>query len=890
MAESIRRPPVIVKYGAAVLSMAVALDIARWMQIEYAFEPLVPFLCVIMFSAWFGGDGPGLLAVVLSMLAFHYFIIPLYPSGVEKEMPRLFFAALTALFIVRLSVSQRKATDSLKQAVKELKQANELLRAENAEHKRTQEALQQSELRFGWLVEVMPIAVYVCDQSGVIQAYNKKCVELWGREPKVGDKSERYCGSLRLYSPDGKLLLHHQSKIEEVLRTGVQANDWEVVVERPDGSRITALANISPLRNNKGELIGVVNCVLDISSRKRAEKAVWESEKKFSKLFQSSPIAVSLSTINDGRYLDVNNEFLRMVQRTRDEVIGHTSVEIGIWADLKQRAENIAEIREQGAVRNAELEIRGKSGQITDILWSAEALAIGGENCLLGSSVDITERKRVQEAMKESQKLLNLVLATLPVGVVVMNQSGDVILNNEASKRIWGGMITAGRERLAQSKGFWHDSGKQIAPENWASARALSKGQTSLNELIDIETLDGKKKTIQNSAAPIRNAEGKIVGAVIVIEDVTERVCAEQALKRAEDNLRFVLDTTPAMIHTARPDGYLDYFNNRWLDYVGLPMESLMGWGWTTVVHPDDIDGEVNRWRACVSSGEPFECEVRARRADGKYRWVLHRKVAMRDDRGNIVKWYGSAIDIDDRRRAEQMLRDSHAQLRALSARVQSVREEEAARIAREIHDDLGQKLTGLKMDLRRAERKIEAMECTPAVNSLLDTLVSATELVDGITGGVQEIAANLRPEILDKLGLSEALHYEGRRFQERTGISCMLHLPEIELNLSETMSTALFRLFQECLTNIARHADATQVEAALKLEDGQVILSVHDNGRGITEDAISNPESLGLLGMKERTALLGGEIVFHRNPKGGTIVTVRIAKREASTQRKEDV
>jgi two-component system sensor histidine kinase UhpB len=191
---------------------------------------------------------------------------------------------------------------------------------------------------------------------------------------------------------------------------------------------------------------------------------------------------------------------------------------------------------------------------------------------------------------------------------------------------------------------------------------------------------------------------------------------------------------------------------------------------------------------------------------------------------------------------------------------------------------------------LCRAERKIEELESSPAVNSLLDTIVSATELTDTITVGVQEIAANLRPEMLDKLGLSAALRYEARRFQERTGVPCKAHLPETELNLSTEVSAALFRIFQECLTNIARHAHASEIEAALKSEGGWVTMRVQDNGRGITEAEIAKPESLGLLGMKERTALLGGEIGFRRAPEGGTIVTVRIPQSEAVAQAKVTV
>ena len=175
-------------------------------------------------------------------------------------------------------------------------------------------------------------------------------------------------------------------------------------------------------------------------------------------------------------------------------------------------------------------------------------------------------------------------------------------------------------------------------------------------------------------------------------------------------------------------------------------------------------------------------------------------------------------------------------------------------------------------------------------VNSLLDTIVAATELTDRITESVQEIAARLRPEMLDRLGLGAALRYEARRFQERTGVLCEARLPESEPELPGEVSTALFRIFQECLTNIARHAHATKVEAVLKLEDGWATLRVQDNGGGITEAEIANPHTLGFLGMKERTALLGGTIVFERGTQGGTVVTVSIPQSGTSVPKREAV
>ena len=141
---------------------------------------------------------------------------------------------------------------------------------------------------------------------------------------------------------------------------------------------------------------------------------------------------------------------------------------------------------------------------------------------------------------------------------------------------------------------------------------------------------------------------------------------AQQALRESEDHLRLVIDTVPALIHTGRPDGYLDFFNQRWLDYVGLSLEEMSGWKWTAVNHPEDVGATVGKWRTSVATGEPFEHESRLRRADGEYRWMFHRKVPLRDERGSIVKWYGSSVDIEDRKRTEEALRASEERWRAV--------------------------------------------------------------------------------------------------------------------------------------------------------------------------------------------------------------------------------
>jgi PAS domain S-box-containing protein len=405
---------------------------------------------------------------------------------------------------------------------------------------------------------------------------------------------------------------------------------------------------------------------------------------------------------------------------------------------------------------------------------------------------------------------------------------------------------------------------------------------------------DGTYRWFLTRGVPLRDTEGRIVRWYGTNTDIEDRTRAEATLRQREEHLRVLLENVPVAVYTCNREGLIEYYNPKAIEMWGrapVLRDTMQRYcGSFALFHTDGtpMPFEDNIMAQVIKTGIPQRNqEVVIGRPDGTRVIALVNVAPLRSERGELIGAVNCILDISARKQAEEALKNSNDQLRALSGRLQSVREEEATRISREIHDELGQKLTGLKMDLRRAERKLEEFESSSAVNSLLDTLVSATELTDEIIATVQEIAANLRPGVLDKLGLGAALHYEGRRFQERTGISCEVSLPETEPVFSTEVSTALFRIFQECLTNIMRHARATKVEASLKLEDGCATLRVQDNGRGITETEIANPESLGLLGMKERTALLGGEIVFQRDSQSGTIVTARLPQSGTLVQTK---
>jgi signal transduction histidine kinase len=224
-----------------------------------------------------------------------------------------------------------------------------------------------------------------------------------------------------------------------------------------------------------------------------------------------------------------------------------------------------------------------------------------------------------------------------------------------------------------------------------------------------------------------------------------------------------------------------------------------------------------------------------------------------------------------ENQKAQERLRRSHDQLRALTGHLQFVREKERTRIAREVHDELGQALTGLKLDLawlygkitgeRTLQRKVKAM------SAHIDTTIQA----------VRRIATELRPGVLDSLGLAAAIEWQTTDFQERTGIQCSVKIDVKEAISDREFSTMCFRIFQETLTNIVRHAKATHVDVRLAQVDHELVLTVRDNGRGISEREVVNARSIGLIGMRERVAQVGGQVFFFGLPTRGTTVTMRV-------------
>lgn len=359
---------------------------------------------------------------------------------------------------------------------------------------------------------------------------------------------------------------------------------------------------------------------------------------------------------------------------------------------------------------------------------------------------------------------------------------------------------------------------------------------------------------------------------------------ANQALAQRNQELDAVLQTAPDIIFSRQPDGARDFLSNCFYEYTGAAQGSGAGFGWLDYVHPEDREKSLAQWMDSVESGNTYESEYRLRGANGEYRWFRARAVPIGNTQGEIVRWYGSCSDIHDSKLLEKSIRDSAnelerlvdsrtSELRRLSGRLMTMQDEERRRIAREIHDGLGQELAAAKMILDG----ILAKDTSPAMRQ---ASADASQLVDRAIQQVRTISHLLHPPLLDEVGLVSALRWFLEGLSERSGISVSLTVDPPNLGrLKPEVETAIFRIIQEALTNMFRHSGARNGSVTVAEKDGSITVTVKDDGKGIDEQITQmRPESIGvgIGGMRQRVNELGGSLrLANANP--GTLVEVVI-------------
>jgi PAS domain S-box-containing protein len=416
---------------------------------------------------------------------------------------------------------------------------------------------------------------------------------------------------------------------------------------------------------------------------------------------------------------------------------------------------------------------------------------------------------------------------------------------------------------------------------------------------FQVRCRDGSFLNAMVTLSPVRARDGTVIGVVGLSQDMRRLKEAEGALRQSEEHFQAFANSLPELCWMARSDGHIFWFNERWYEYTGTTPESMAGWGWQKVHDPEILPSVMERWKSSIESGTQFEMEFPLRGADGVYRWFLTRIKPVRDAEGKIWRWYGTNTDIDMQRQLLESLSDARSELekrveerteelhtateslRDLSARLLRMRDDEQRRLARELHDSVGQLLAAIGMNM--AVVSAEADRLSPAASRSLEDNAA---LVQEVSREIRTMSHLLHPPLLDEAGLASALRWYTEEFAKRSRIKVDVEIPAQLERLPHDSEIAMFRVVQECLTNIHRHSESTTAGVRIVAEKERMVLQVQDRGKGIPDEKLrslghARSVGVGFGGMRERLRQLGGKLEITSNANG-TVVTA-VLPREAA-------
>ena len=591
----------------------------------------------------------------------------------------------------------------------------------------------------------------------------------------------------------------------------------------------------------------------NITERKQAEEALRESEGKYRAIFEQAADSIVLIDAETGELTEFNDRTHENLGYARGEFAKLKIPDFEVIESAEEIAKHIEKITKEGS-DTFETKHKTKEGEIRDILVNSRAISIHGKDFVMSIWRDITNRRQAEEALRMERDKLRNIFEAMDDGVYMVNKDYDIEYVNPVL------IADFGPYEGRKCHDYFHDR-EEVCP--WCKNQDVFAGNTVRWEWYSFKN----GKTYDLIDTPMSNVDGTI-SKLEIFRDITDRKRAEEELHQYEHIVSSSTDMLALLdrnfVFLAANAAYLKAFDKTPDELIGHSVSEVYGEeSFETVIKPN-----AERCLAGEEVNYQTWCEFPAYKQ--MYMDITYYPYTGVD---NEIKGFAvNRRDITERKQVEDELMESREQLRNLSAHLQSVREESQKLLAREIHDELGQDLTALKMDLSWLKGKLRQDQ-----ELLREKAADMTDLANTMIQTVKRISTRLRPALLDDLGVVAAIEWEMGEFEKRAGIGCELTVEPEEIDIDPDRATAIYRIFQEALTNIARHAQATNVKASLKLHTDMLGMEIRDNGIGITEEQIANPKSFGIIGIRERVLQWDGEATIKGREGKGTTLAVTI-------------
>lgn len=711
------------------------------------------------------------------------------------------------------------------------------------------------------LFENAPVGIAIIDRNRKIIESNKtlrKIIRIDTDNTGTSDLKKR-----KYLHADGREFTSAEIPSIISINEGIAVNDVEVAISEDDN--ILCWVSVSSAPVEIPDRCAVV-ISKDISENKRLQLRLKSSEEKFRSFFESNIDAMLISS-PDGVIYSANPAACKMFGRTEEEIC--RAGRDGLTDPGDPRIlEAIAE-RERNGKFYGELTLVRKDGERFPVELSATTYHDENGVIILGLILrEITTRKKAEALTKQSESDYRSLFENSLMGISQVKADGKFIRINDAYAKMYGyaDSVSMLKARAGVNSNFFSNrSDRKKVLEEVEKLGFVSPREFELNRV------DGSKFWALVSVKKIFDKNKKLLYYQAEHIDITSQKKIEEKWKESEEKYRSLSDQSGLGIGLFSPEGEILYFNKKAISNLGNPSYNFLGKSLFDIFEKDIARRYINRFREVISSDSSKDYEDFFESPTGKY-WFLSNHSKIRNSKGELIGIQVIAHDITSQKQTEKMLRELTDELRDLTHHFGENIEKERSSIARDLHDDLGQKLTALNMDISWLKSRI-GVQSRPVEKKFQQVQTLINETIES----VQRISYGLRPSILDNLGLKSATEWQLKDFSRFTGIKVtwVIDLPDDKTD--NKVSLVIFRVIQEALTNVIRHAKATSVKVKIKAIGKTIHAIISDNGKGITQEMIDSKKSFGLMGMRERVQAFGGKIKISGKPGKGTEIFVKM-------------